>query len=223
MFCLGVLLRYRRRGDQLTLVCTTNGDKRIGDDPDFPHAECARIRDAEMRAVARELGADYFCLGEPDEGLYDTYANRVKLIEVIRHARPEVVFTHFTSDYNLDHTVTSELVFQATMLAQVASIKTASPALRRVPAIFYVDPGPGFGFEGTHFVAMEEATVAEARRLMGLHESQQGVARRLLGADYRDAMVARWRATGERVGVPYAEAFRPCLASRRTPLTNFLP
>ncbi len=223
MSCLGTLLLYRRRGDTLSLVCTTNGDKGMSDDPEFPHEECARIRDGEMRRVARELGASYACLGEPDEALYDTWENRLKLIEAVRRARPDVVFTHFTEDYNLDHTTTSTLVFQSTLLSQIASVRTESPALPRVPPIFYVDPGPGFGFEATHFVEIDEEAVREARRLMGLHQSQMDVSRRLLGKDYRDSIEDRKRAAGERVGVPFAEAFRPCLASRRTPLAGLLP
>ena len=223
MSCLGTLLLYRRRGDKLSLVCATNGDKGISDDPSFPLAECARIRDLEMREVARELGADYVCLGEPDEALFDTWENRLKMIEAVRRAQPDVVFTHFPQDYNLDHTATSALVFQSTLLAQIASVTTESPAIAKVPAIFYVDPGPGFGFEATHFVEIDEAAAQEARRLMGIHRSQMDVSRRLLGKDYRDSIDDRRRATGERVGVPLAEAFRPCLASRRTPLARLLP
>ncbi len=223
MSCLGTLLLYRRRGDTLSLVCATNGDKGISDDPGFPLAECARIRDLEMREVARDLGAEYVCLGEPDEALFDTWENRLKMIEAVRQARPDVVFTHFPQDYNLDHTVTSALVFQSTLLAQIASVTTASPAVAKVPAIFYVDPGPGFGFEATHFVEIDEAAAQEARRLMGVHRSQMDVSRRLLGKDYRDSIDDRRRAVGERVGVPLAEAFRPCLASRRTPLARLLP
>jgi LmbE family N-acetylglucosaminyl deacetylase len=223
MSCLGTLILYRRRDDRISLVCATNGDKGISDDPTFPLEECARVRDGEMRQVARELGADYFCLGEPDEALFDTWENRRKMIEAIRRAQPDVVFTHYTEDYNLDHTVTSALVFQATLLSQIASVTTESPALARVPAIFYVDPGPGFGFEATHFVEIDEAAAQAARRLMGLHKSQMEVSRRLLGKDYRDSIDERRRATGERVGVPLAEAFRPCLASRRTPLARLLP
>src|SRR5262245_31115184 len=169
MSCLGTLLLYRRRGDRIALICATNGDKGISDDPSFPPEECARVRDLEMQAVARELGAEYIGLGEPDEALYDTWENRLKMIEAIRRVKPDVVFTHFPQDYNLDHTVTSDLVFQATLLTQIASIRTESPALARVPAIFYVDPGPGFGFEATHFVEIDEPTTREARRLMGLH------------------------------------------------------
>jgi len=147
----------------------------------------------------------------------------VKMIEAIRQAKPDVVFTHFPNDYNLDHTATSALVFQATLLSQIASVQTNSPPLPRVPPIFYVDPGPGFGFEATHFVELDVATTQEARCIMGFHKSQMEVSRRLLGKDYRDSIEERWKAAGERVGAPFAEAFRPCLASRRTPLAKLLP
>jgi LmbE family N-acetylglucosaminyl deacetylase len=223
MACLGTLLNYRRRGDEISLVCATNGELGISDDPNFPHDECARVRDIEMRQVAHELGAGYACLGEPDEALYDTWENRLKMIEALRRAKPDVVFTHFPQDYNLDHTATSALVFQSALLSQIASVQTESPAIPKVPVIFYVDPGPGFGFEATHFVEIDEITALEARRLMGLHKSQMEVSRRLLGMDYRDSIDERRKAIGQRVGVAFAEAFRPCLASRRTPLARLLP
>lgn len=223
MSCLGTLLRCRARGDALHLIYTTNGDKGMSDDPSVPLAECARIREGEMREVARALGADGVCLGAPDEALYDTWENRVKLIEALRRAKADLAFTHYTQDYNLDHTATSALVFQAALLAQIASVRTESPPLPRVPPIFYVDPGPGYGFEATHFVAIDSAAVGEIRRILGLHASQMAVARRLLGRDYRDAVEERLKAAGARVGVPYAESFRPCLAERRTPLANLLP
>lgn len=223
MSALGTLLKCRRRGDRLSLIVMTNGDKGMSDDPSVAWADCARVRAREMRKVADALRAPLVMLGEPDEALYDAWPVRLKLIEAIRKVRAELVFTHFTSDYNLDHTITSTLVFQCAMLSQIASIRTESPALRKVPAIFYADPGPGYGFEATHFVEIEAAQVKEMRRLMGFHASQMAVARRLLGADYRDTVVERLRQNGARVGVPYAEAFRPCLASRRTPLANTLP
>lgn len=59
MFCLGTLLLYRKRGDQVSLICATNGDKGISDDPDFPHAECARLRDLEMRPAAHAALRNY--------------------------------------------------------------------------------------------------------------------------------------------------------------------
>ncbi len=223
MFCLGTLLLCRRRGDALSFICTTNGDKGLSDDPDTPHAEAAAIRDHEMNRVAADLDAPYVCLGESDEALFDTWDTRVALIDALRRLRTNLVFTHFTQDYNLDHVVTSQLVFQATMLAPIASIVTGAPPLAKSPPIFYVDPGPGYGFEATHFVEVPADAVEEMMRLMSHHESQQAVARRMTGSDYRDVIRRRLESAGERVGVPYAEAFRPCLASRRTPLARMLP
>jgi LmbE family N-acetylglucosaminyl deacetylase len=222
MFCLGTLLLYHQRHDRISLVCATNGDKGMSDLPDFPYSECARIRDLEMRKVAQALNAEYTCLGEPDEALFDSWDNRLKMIEAIRRSKPDVVFTHFSQDYNLDHTETSALVFQSTLLAPIASVRTESPPLPKAPPIFYINPGPGFGFEGTHFVEIDEATTEKALHLMSLHKSQMDVSQRF-GKDYRDLIRERWRATGELVGVPLAEVFRPCLASRRTPLARLLP
>ena len=225
MFCLGTLLRYRKRGDRITLICTTNGDKGISDDPAVSYEECARIRDREMLEVARALDADYFCVGAPDEALYDTWEHRLKLVEFLRRSKADVVFTHNPEDYNLDHTTTSTLTFQCAMMAQFGSIRTESPALAAVPKIFYVDVdfGSGAVFEPTHFVELDVETVEEAVRIMGFHDSQLAVSRRLLAKDYRDSIRERLASAGERVGVRFAEGFRPCLASRRTPLARLLP
>ncbi len=223
MFCLGSLLKYRERGDRLSLICVTNGDKGMSDLPDVPWDEAARTRDSEMRAVAERLGASYTCLGEPDEALYDTWEVRVKLIDALRQAQPDLVFTHYAADYNLDHTTTSQLVFQCTMLSPVASIPTEHAPLAKCPPIYYVDPGPGYGFEGTHFVEIPKTLADEMQALIHLHASQNEVVRRAAGTDYAEIIRQRLIETGARVGVEFAEAFRPCLASRRIPLAGMLP
>ena len=220
---LGTLLKYRRQGGhRITFVCTTNGDKGMSFSPEIPYEEAARIRDREMREVATAVGADYLCLGAADEFLSDTPEMRMRLIEALRQCRADLIFTHWTSDYNLDHVVTSQLVFQASMNSIIASMRSASPALKITPKIFYWDVGDGFGFEGTHFVALDEDIIREKARIIRLHKSQMEVMRQI-GPDFADKLVDRCRITGERVGVPFAEAFRPCLASRRTPLANMLP
>jgi len=151
MFCLGTLLLCRRRGDRLFLICATNGDKGISDDPDFPHAECARLRDREMREVARAIDAEYQCLGEPDEALYDTWDNRLKMIEAIRHTQADLLFTHFSQDYNLDHSTTSALVFQGALLSQIASVRTEKPGPAACAADLLCGPRPGIWLRGDSF------------------------------------------------------------------------
>ena len=220
---LGTLLKYRRQGGhRITFICTTNGDKGMTFSPEVPFVEAAAIRDREMRAVAAALDARYICLGAPDEFLYDTAEMRMKLIDALRECQADLIFTHWTNDYNLDHTTTARLVFQASMNSIVASMQSAHPALSTTPKIFYWDVGDGFDFEGTHFVEIDEELAREKARIIRLHQSQMEVMKKI-GPDFADLLMERARVTGQRVGVPYAEAFRPCLASRRTPLANMLP
>jgi len=220
---LGTLIKYRRQGGhRITFVCTTNGDKGFTFDTETPYEVAAATRDREMRSVAAALGADYICLGVPDEFLYDNPETRLKLLDALRECRADLIFTDWTSEYNTDHSITAEMVLQCAMLTIVASIRTRHPALSVTPKIFHCDPGPGFGFEGTHFVELGEEIVAEKVRVINLHESQMAIMRQI-GGDWAEEHRQHCRETGARVGVPYAEVFRPCLMARRTPLANMLP
>jgi N-acetylglucosamine malate deacetylase 1 len=220
---LGTLLKYRKQGGHaIHLICATNGDKGMSFSPEIPLAEAAKTRDREMREVAAALGARYTCLGAPDEFLYDTPEMRMKLIDALRECEADLIFTHWPCEYNLDHNTTSTLVFQCSLNSIIASMQSDHPALKVTPKIFYWDEGSRLGFEGTHFVALDEEIIREKERIIRLHRSQMEVMKKI-GPDFADVAVERTRRAGERVGVPYAEAFRPCLASRRTPLANMLP
>jgi LmbE family N-acetylglucosaminyl deacetylase len=224
MGCLGTLLRLRReRTSTLAFVALTNGDKGLSWSPDVPLADVARLREREMGAVAAELDASYRCLGQPDGFLHDSEPLLLALVEALRATSTELVFTHWVEDYNADHVVTARMVGQAALLAEIASVRTASPALPHAPAIFHMDPGPGYAGEPTHFVALTEQLAREKARLMRLHESQMQVMRELRGRDYADLALDADRANGARAMVPYAEVFRPCLMERRIPLASLLP
>ena len=223
--CLATLLRLRaERGAQIAFIATTNGDKGMSWDPSVPLAEAAAVREREMRAVAAALDASYVCLGEPDQFLFDGPRVRLALIEALRAAAPDLVFTHSENEYNADHDATARLTTHAALMTTIASVQTNSPALDRVPAIFHCDPGPGHGFDGgTHFVAFDEAVADEKARIVRLHASQMAVMRELRGVDYADLQRDADRAAGARLVQPYAEVFRPCLMERRIPTASMLP
>jgi N-acetylglucosamine malate deacetylase 1 len=222
--CLGTLLRLRAERDaRITFIAVTNGDKGASWDPDRPLADVAALRDREMRAVAAALDADYVCLGEPDGFLLDGADVRLALIEALRAAGAELVFTHFTEDYNEDHVVTARLACHAALLSEIASVRTATPALSHAPALFHMTPGDGYGFDGTHFVVLDEAQAQEKARVLRLHASQMEVMRELRGVDYADLTLTADRARGARLVAPYAEVFRPCLMERRIPTAAMLP
>lgn len=201
MLCLGTLLKYRQlKKHRFSLVYLTSGDKGISDDPKGGYAKTAKIRAMEATMVAKEFDAT-LGIPNPDEGWYDTYENRLAVLECIRRHTIDLIFTHHTSEYNLDHNITSDIVFQAALLALIASIRTKSPALKQDPKIFYMNPGEAYGFEGARFVEIPERLVKQMIRVMGHHKSPMAVARRLLCADYRDSIRGRLKSVGERLGV----------------------
>jgi LmbE family N-acetylglucosaminyl deacetylase len=222
--CMATLLRLRRERDaRITLVIVTNGELGASWDPDRPLAEVAAVREREMQAVAAALDADYVCLGRRDGFLYEDAELRTELTEVLRAARTELVFTHALEEYNDDHVVTGRATRQAALAAEIASVRTRSDALGKAPAIFHIDPGPGHGFEPTHFVSYEEEIAREKARILALHESQTAVMGELFGSDWVELTLAADRLRGARLPAPYAEGFTPCLLERRIPMPGMLP
>lgn len=224
MSCLGTLLRlHHERSARISFVALTNGDRGMSWSPDVPLSEAAAIRAREMQAVADAFAGTYLCLEQPDEFLFDTVEVRLGLIEAIRATGADLVFTHWLEDYNQDHVTTARLTCHASLLAEIASIRTGSPALSRAPKIFHMNPGEGHGFDGTHFVLIPPGIAEQKSRLIRLHGSQMDVLQERFGRDYADLIADRDRLAGARIGAPFAEVFRPCLMDRRVPLASSLP
>lgn len=220
--CVGTLLRCRDRGDAVTIVTTTNGERGSSVDPDVPLAQVSRTRDGEARAVASELGADYVCLGYPDQYLRDTDEARTRLSDVIRLAGADLVLAPPPVDYHADHTTTSRLASDACLLASVAAVTTDAPPLARTPALWFVESTAGLSFEPAHYVDISDV-FAEKLRLIELHASQAANMRAWAGftlVRYAE-VINSFR--GLQCGVAFAEGFRPSLSWPRLRPGALLP
>lgn len=211
MRCLGTLLKCRARGDTLGFITLTDGSKGFVQDPGIAREKAAAIREAEMWALAGAVGGGYFNLREPDEFLYDTPELRLRLIDVIRGVQPDLIFTHFDQDYNLDHTTTHSLVRQCAMQACLPVLPTASPPLARHPAVFLVEPHGPFIFPASHYVDISDYQ-AEKGRLLLHHRSQEEAMRLATGSGLEEMSRRLDGYRGEQVGVAYAECFVPMRA-----------
>lgn len=223
MRCLGTLLRLRERGRRIGFICVTNGDKGLSFDGAAGRASAAAVRDREMRAVVEEFGGEYLCLNREDGFVTEDLALRRDLIVALRRLRAELVFTHWTSDYNDDHVITAKAVTDAALFAGISSFEPQEPPLPATPRIFYTHPGDGYGFEATHFVELADRHARRKAELIRLHTSQMEVRARMRSFDYADEMADEDRRQGARMMVTQAEAFRPCLAERRLPWPDDLP
>jgi LmbE family N-acetylglucosaminyl deacetylase len=223
MRCLGTLLRLKADGHSIAMVCVSNGNKGLAFGDDNDQKSAAAVRDSEMRSVAQELGAEYRCLDRDDGSVWEDAGLRRDLIVVLRELEAELVFTHWTQDYNPDHIATASAVVNAALFVNLPSFEPSTPALARVPAIFHTSPGDGYGFEATHFVEIDNEQAEEKARLVRLHVSQMAVMRTLRGRDYADDMDDEDRRQGSRLMTTRAEPFRPCLSERRIPWSSMLP
>lgn len=223
MRCLGTLLRLAESGASIAFVCVSNGDRGLAFAEADARSRAAEVRDQEMRAVAAEFGGAYACLNYPDSGVYDTPQLRAQLITALRRMNAELVFTHWVNDYNPDHVATARAITDAALFTNLPSFEPDVPALSAVPRIFYTNPGDGYAFEGTHFVALSPDHQRLKTELIRRHTSQMAVMRELRGHDYADEMIDEDRRQGRRLMTEFAESFRPCLAERRIPWPSDLP
>lgn len=208
MFCLGTMLKCRKRGDSLFFITLTDGCKGFVQNPTISRKKAAAIRHREMSALARAAGGSYINLREEDEFLYDTPELRMRLIEALRETRAQLVFTHYHNDYNLDHVNTHYLVKQCAMHAPLPVLRTKSKPLSEVPAVFLIEPHGPIHFPATHYTDIS-AEFEEKAELLLCHASQEKAMQDALGTGIK-VLTARTAAfRGQQVGCAYAESFCP--------------
>jgi len=208
MFCMGTMLRCQARGDRLFFITLTDGSKGFVQKPDIAPSDAARIRHAEMSALAHALDAEYINLAEPDEFLMDTPSVRLKLIEAIRAVGADLIFTHFSEDYNLDHIATNLLVRQCAMHSCLPVLPTRSQPLQNHPAVFLIEPHGPIPFTPSYYVDISSVHAKKAE-LVGHHRSQEEAIRQIGGTGLADyiAKVSMFR--GCQSGCAHAEGFVP--------------
>jgi len=224
LMCLGTMIRFKKMGHQLHFICLTDGSMGMVHKPDMPLYEAAAVRHREMSELASKLGATYTCLNAPDEYLFDNKEIRNALINALRATKADVIFTHFTTDYNLDHMTTNQLVRQCAMHMPLPMIKTEAAPTATTPAVFMTEPFSGFEFEPSHWVDITDV-IEEKMELAKCHKSQDEA---FIAAYGKGRGIDNWVKTvsakrGDQCGVQYAEAFKPMLSRGLVKPYSILP
>lgn len=177
--CGGALLRHVARGDSVTLVVLSDGER--GGDP--------QVRVREQFAAIERLGAELIMLHLPD-GAFGPVVTAIERLEpVITSAQPDIVYTHDAVDSHQDHVTANQAVLAAAR--DVASI-----LLFESPRSLLTAPG----------IFIDITSVLDEKiALLASHASQ--VARS--GKIAAQAVRARAATHGLRCGLEYAEAFSP--------------
>lgn len=214
MLCAGTLALLAARGQRITIVTMTPGDKGSRElSPD----EIARKRRDEGRRAAALIGAEYVCAEFRDLMIFNDDPSRRRIVELIRRLRPDIILTSSPADYLCDHEATSVLVRDACFAAPAPNYHTLAekpaPPIDHIPHLYYMDAIGGRDRDGTpivpHFIVDVSGTFDTKRDMLMEHESQRVWLQAHHEMDDYIVTMERWtNECGGRAGIAAGEGFR---------------
>jgi len=176
----------------------------------------------EAEKAAAVIGAKHLKLDFPDCELHYNLESVTKTVDVIRQARPDVIITHFPSDYMPDHVITSQVVFDASFHATLPNFSAGGEPTGVIPPIYYMDTLAGVEFLPEEYVDVTE-TMETKRQMLLCHQSQYQWLKKHDNIDTVEFIETMARMRGLQCGAKYAEGFRRCKVWGRNPTSRLLP
>ena len=207
----GTMSLLAENGHHLTIVTMTAGDCGTRS---YPPDEIRVIRQKEAATAAAMIGAEYLWAGFDDLAIFNDQPSRVKVTELLRRTRPDIVITAAPVDYHCDHEATSVLVRDACFAAPAPNYRAGSAApLDAIPHLYYMMPDEGLDRDGNpvhpDFVVDVERFMHMKKAMLEAHESQRLWLKQHHGMDnYIDTMYEWTRSVGSSAGIKYGEGFR---------------
>ncbi len=219
ILCGGTLARFTQEGHQVTMCHVCNGN--LGH-REIPRDKLREIRREEARNAAALIGADAITLDIDDFDIYVEREARMKMIEAIRSATPDLIILPDPRDYMPDHTIASEVGFAGSFGATLPQFVTRSPAHFKLTPIYFADTVAGLNFDPEEYVDISEVEDIK-RRMIACHRSQAVWLREHDNVDYVEMAMVQSAFRGMQAGVRYAEAFRQNRVWGRATTKRYLP
>lgn len=220
--CAGTLAKYASQGHKVFIATATNGN--IGS-AKHSMEEIARIRKQEAANSAALIGAEYICLDYDDEMFFETKEVRMNFINLVRHCKADVIFTHSLHDYNPDHMLTAKIICDIAVMIPIAHLKTEEEPYDVVPSIWHWEPVNGMNFQPTDYVDITDFYETKMKMLNCMESQKAWMADNYasLGGDeerFFDTIRILSEFRGMQAGVKYAEGFVRSLDGMRTRFTE---
>lgn len=173
------------------------------------------IRKKEALEAARILGATFRVnLGMADGFFKNDVAHQLKVIEVLRLARPKIVLCNAIEDRHIDHPKGSQLVSDACFLSGLRKIETTNQgktqdAWRPVQVYHYIqwnDIEPDFVVDVTGFMDQKLASVF-AYKSQFYDPNSTEPQTPISTENTRDSLTYRYRNLGRLIGTDFGEGF----------------
>jgi LmbE family N-acetylglucosaminyl deacetylase len=126
--CGLTLSKHSKLGDKITTVAVTAGER--GAPPGSDNAAIEEFRKkniASAEEFASMLGGKFIDVGYPDGEVPDDKELRLKLCDIIRAEKPNVILTHWINSMHVDHETTSKVVKDAIYFAGLRGLDRELP------------------------------------------------------------------------------------------------
>jgi bacillithiol biosynthesis deacetylase BshB1 len=120
--CAGTILKHVAAGKKAGLADLTMGELGTRGSAEIREREAARSAEILGLAIRENIGL-------PDGFFQNTQAHQLKVIEVIRKYRPDIIITNAYHDRHPDHGRASELVEAASFLSGLRKIETTQDGI----------------------------------------------------------------------------------------------
>lgn len=199
--CGGTLLRLKSLGVSTGILDLTRGEAGT--------RGTAEERAAEAAEAARILGVGWReALDIPDGQVENTWANRLKIVAVLRRVRPRVVILPYWAGRHPDHYNSATLGYEACFLAGLSKIDIGAPPHRPFKIVYaslYADVRPTFVVDITDFIEDRHRALMAYRSQYANQAAGGGLF--VPEQDIRERTFAEARHYGTLAGVRYAEPF----------------
>jgi len=220
--CAGTLAKYAKQGHNIFMAVFTSGN--MGDLEVKPD-ELANTRKQEAQASADIINATLIWPEVDDEHVFPNEEQRRIMIDILREADPDIIFTHSPLDYHPDHRYISQLIFDSYFQKGLPFIPNQKkPACRFGQAqIYYMDTIGGIGgFIPSEYVDITEV-IETKKKMLACHQSQIKPLKEMANTDMLHMLETQARFRGLAANCEYAEGFQRLEAYQRGLTKRILP
>lgn len=132
----GVLAANALSGGKIFTLALTAGEKGAPAGADLAQYRLQKAREAET--FAEMLGGEASVFDYPDGLLPDSDEVRMRVCDVIRRVKPDVVITHFKNSMHKDHAAASRITSDALFYASNAYFKRDLPSVS-CPRLYFAE------------------------------------------------------------------------------------
>ena len=216
--CAGTIAKEISKGKKVGIVDLTRGE--LGTRGD------ANTRDTESNDAAKLLGVEFRDnLNFSDCFFANDKEHQLKLVEVIRKYKPDLVICNAVQDRHIDHSKAAKLVTDACFLSGLKKIETTCDSVsqdpwRPVNVYHYIqwnNNEPDFVVDISDFIKNKlDAVMCYKSQFYDPKDSSEVTP--ISTKNFLDSIEYRARDLGRLTGVEYAEGFN----ALRTPIVNHI-